>query len=151
PAVKPQVIVVGPAHKIVNAVDDNGQDVTDVVRDLDGRYLDTFGRGQYQGITRDHHVEVDLGDNVPANGPLYLIAKGWLHPSDSSINVAVSQGQHEAPRALSLEVPDGHGGWVVARANLGFPAGRKKVCLLDLTNVFRAGTPRRVRLRTNLE
>jgi Tfp pilus assembly protein PilF len=151
PAVKPQVIAVGPTHKIASAVDDNGRDVTDIVRDLDGRYLDTFGRGQYQGITRDHYVEVDLGDNVPADGPLYLIAKGWLHPSDSSINVAVSQGQHEAPRALSLEVPDGHGGWVVARANLGFPAGRKKICLLDLTNVFREGTPHRVRLRTNLE
>src|SRR4030095_8768459 len=35
--------------------------------------------------------------------------------------------------------------------NLGFPAGRKKICLFDLTNVFRPGTPRRLRLRTNLE
>jgi hypothetical protein len=34
---------------------------------------------------------------------------------------------------------------------LGFPAGRKKICLFDLTNVFRPGTPRRLRLRTNLE
>ena len=151
PAVKPQVITVGPAHKIASAIDDNGRDVTDVVRDLDGRYLDTFGRGQYQGVTRDHYVEVDLGDNVPVGRPLYLIAKGWLHPSDSSINVAISQGQHEPPHALSLEVPDDHGGWVAARANLGFPAGRKKICLIDLTNVFRPGAPHRVRLRTNLE
>jgi hypothetical protein len=48
-------------------------------------------------------------------------------------------------------VPDGRGGWKVAKANLGFPAGRKKICLFDLSNVFRPGTPRRVRLRTNLE
>jgi hypothetical protein len=40
---------------------------------------------------------------------------------------------------------------VVARPNLGFPAGRKKICLFDLTNVFRPGTARKVRLRTNLE
>ena len=92
PAVKPRVIAVATPHKIARAIDDNGQDVTDIVRDLDNRYLDTFGRGQYQGVTRDHYVEVDLGDDVPANGPLYLIAKGWLHPSDSSINVAISQG-----------------------------------------------------------
>jgi tetratricopeptide (TPR) repeat protein len=151
PAVKPRVIAVETPHKIVRAIDDNGHDVTEIVRDLDNRYLDTFGRGQYQGVTRDHYVEVDLGDDVPADGPLYLIAKGWVHPSDSSINVAISQGQHEPARALSLEVPDGHGGWVVARPNLGFPAGRKKICLLDLTNVFRPGTPHRVRLRTNLE
>src|SRR5271165_318022 len=151
PAVKPQVITVETPHKIVRAIDDHGQDVTNIVRDLDNRYLDTFGRGQYQGVTRDHYVEVDLGDEVPASRPLYLIAKGWLHPSDSSINVAISQGAHEQARALSLEVPDGHGGWVVARPNLGFPAGRKKICLIDLTNVFRPGTSHRVRLRTNLE
>jgi Tfp pilus assembly protein PilF len=151
PAVKPRVILVDEPHKIARAVDDDGNDVTDIVRDLDGKYLDNFGRGQYQGVTRDHYVEVDLGDNIPAEGPLYLIAKGWLHPSDSSINVAISQGSHEQARALSLEVPDGHGGWRVARPNLGFPAGRKKICLIDITNVFRPGTSHLVRLRTNLE
>jgi tetratricopeptide (TPR) repeat protein len=151
PAVKPAVIATGMLHKIVQATDDQGRDVTDIVRDLDDRYLDTFGRGQYQGVTRDHYVEVDLGDDAPPNGPLYLVAKGWLHPSDSSINVALSQGSHEQPRPLSLEVPDGHGGWKVARPNLGFPAGRKKICLIDLTDVFRPGTPHRVRIRTNLE
>ncbi len=150
PAVKPAITTVGPLHKIVRAVDDRGNDVTAVVRDLDNRYLDTFGRGQYQGVTRDHYVEVDLGDDIP-KGPLYLVAQGWLHPSDSSINVAISQGSHEQPKPLSLEVPDGHGGWVVAQPNLGFPAGRKKICLFNLTGLFRSGVPHRVRLRTNLE
>ena len=106
---------------IARAIDDNGSDVTEILRALDGRYLDTFGRGQYQGVTRDHYVEIDLGNDVPSSGPLYLIARGWLHPSDSSINVAISQGHHEQPQPLSLEVPDGHGGWNASRANLGFP------------------------------
>ena len=151
PAVKLAVTAVGTPQPIAHAVDDNGQDVTEVLRALDGKYLDTFGRGRYQGVTRDHYVEIDLGNNVPATGPLWLIAQGWLHPSDSSINVAMSQGEHEHPRPLSLEVPDGRSGWKVAKANLGFPAGRKKICLIDLSNVFIPGTPRRIRLRTNLE
>ena len=151
PAVKPRIIVVATPHKIARAVDDNGHNVTDIVRDLDNRYLDNFGRGQYQGVTRDHFVEINLGNDVPMNGPLYLIAKGWVHPSDSSINVAISQGAHEQARPLSLEVPDGHEGWAIVRPNLGFPAGRKKICLLDLTGLFRPGTPHKVRLRTNLE
>lgn len=109
------------------------------------------GRGQYQGVTRDHYVEVDLGDGAPKSGPLYLIVQGWMHPTDSSINVAISQGLHQQAHGLSLEVPDGHGGWAIAQSNLGFPAGRKKICLVDLTNAFRPGTPRPVRLRTNLE
>lgn len=145
------ITTVATPHKIARAIDDNGQDVTDVVSELDEKYLDTFGRGQYQGITRDHYVEIDLGDDAPTDGPLYLIAQGWMHPTDSSINVAISQGQSYKAKPLSLEVPDGNGGWVTAKPNLGFPAGRKKICLFDLTNVFRPGTPRRVRLRTNLE
>jgi hypothetical protein len=151
PAVKPRVITVGPVQQIVKATDDTGTDVTSIVRYLDGHYLDTFGRGQYQGVTRDHYVEVDLGDHIPAKGPLYLIAKGWLHPSDSSINVAIGQGHHEQPRALSLEVPDGQGGWAVANANLGFPAGRKKTCVIDITGIFHPGTAHLLRLKTNLE
>jgi cytochrome c-type biogenesis protein CcmH/NrfG len=145
------VTTVETPHKIAHASDDTGQDVTSVVSELDEKYLDTFGRGPYQGVTRDHYVEVDLGQDAPLSGPLFLIAQGWMHPTDSSINVAISQGQSVKPKPLSLEVPDGKGGWVVAKPNLGFPAGRKKICLFDLTNVFRPNTPRRVRLRTNLE
>jgi hypothetical protein len=52
---------------------------------------------------------------------------------------------------MSIEVPDGRGGWVTAQSNLGFPAGRKKTVVFNLTNIFRPGTPRKVRLRTNLE
>jgi tetratricopeptide (TPR) repeat protein len=151
PPARLAITTVATPQKIARAVDDNGQDVTDVVSTLDGRYLDIFGRGQYQGVTRDHYVEVDLGDDAPTNGPLYLIAKGWMHPTDSSINVAISQGHHESAHGLSLEVPDGRGGWAVAKSNLGFPAGRKKICLFDLTNIFRPNMPHRVRLRTNLE
>ncbi|MDT4968885.1 MAG: hypothetical protein QOJ64_3622 [Acidobacteriota bacterium] len=151
PPAKLAITTVSTPHKVARAVDDQGQDVTAVVSELDEKYLDTFGRGQYQGVTRDHYVEVDLGDTAPESGPLFLIAYGWMHPTDSSINVAISQGQTAKPTPLSLEVPDGYGGWVIAKPNLGFPAGRNKISLFDLTGVFRAGTPHRVRLRTNLE
>lgn len=151
PPAKLAITTVSTPRKIARATDDNGQDVTEMVSALDEKYLDTFGRGQYQGVTRDHYVEIDLGDDAPQSGPLFLIAHGWMHPTDSSINVAISQGQSEKPKPLSLEVPDGRGGWVVARPNLGFPAGRKKISLFDLTDVFRPNTPRRLRLRTNLE
>jgi len=156
PPVKLAITATETPHSIAHAIDDHGNDVTDTLRALDGRYLDTFGRGQYQGIAHEHYVEIDLGPDTsgigaPTAGPLYLIARGWLHPSDSSINVALSQGQHEQPKPLSLEVPDGRGGWHVARPNLGFPAGRNKICLIDLTGIFRSGSSRKLRLRTNLE
>jgi tetratricopeptide (TPR) repeat protein len=138
-------------HPIARATDDNGNDVTEIVRTLDGHALDNFGRGQYQGITRDHYVEIDLGDGAPKSGPLYLVAQGSIHDTESSINVAVTQGNRWHAQGMSVEVPDGRGGWVTAQSNLGFPAGRKKTVLFNLTDIFRPGTPRRVRLRTNLE
>ena len=151
PAAKLEITTVSTPHKVARAVDDQGQDVTAIINDVDGKYLDTFGRGKYQGVTRDHYVELDLGDDAPTSGPLWLIANGWMHPTDSSINVAISQGQQEQAKPLSLEIPNGKGGWEVVRPNMGFPAGRKKICLFDLTGVFKPGIPHRLRLRTNLE
>ena len=151
PPLKLGFTTVATPHEIARAVDDTGEDVTEIVRTLDGKALASFGRGQYQGITRDHYLEVDLGDDAPKSGPLYLIAQGSIHDTESSVNVAITQGSRWRAHGLSLEVPDGHGGWVTAQDNLGFPAGRKKTILFNLTNVFRPGTPRRVRIRTNLE
>ncbi|AMV38364.1 FG-GAP-like repeat-containing protein [Planctomyces sp. SH-PL62] len=136
---------------VASAVDDQGRDVTDVVRARDGRYLDTFGRGFYQGVTRDHWVEVDLGEAPPGDRKLVLVAEGWIHPTDSSINVALGQGRHEPPKGLSLEAPTAAGDWAVVRDDLGFPAGKSKTILIDLDGVFQPGAPRKLRLRTNLE
>jgi tetratricopeptide (TPR) repeat protein len=147
----PQVHLTAPPRPIARARDDNGDDVTDIVRAIDGRYLDTFGRGRFQGITRDHWVEVDLGAEAPTEGPLWLLAHGWVHPTDSSINVSVSQGRHEGPRGLVLEVPDGTGGWKVGRDALGFPAGKNKTILIRLDGITGKGVARRFRLRTNME
>ncbi len=151
PPQRPGFVVVETPRKIAHATDDHGNDVTDILTALDGRALENFGKGQYQGVTRDHYVEIDLGNDVPDKGPLYLIGQGSIHDTDSSINVAITQGHRWQAKGMSLEVPDGHGGWVVARDNLGFPAGRKKTVLFNLTNIFHPGTPKRVRIHTNLE
>ncbi len=133
------------------ATDDNGHDVSQVVRDLDSNYLDNFGRGQYQGVTRDHWVELDLPKEAPSSGPLYLIGQGWMHPSDATTNVALGQNSAPHPEGLSIEVLDASGKWVKARAGLGFPAGRVKTVVLDLAGIFSPGAERKLRLRTNLE
>ncbi|HVF29043.1 MAG TPA: hypothetical protein VM943_12430, partial [Pyrinomonadaceae bacterium] len=145
------VYTVQTPRPFARAADDVGNDVSEIVSALDNRYLDTFGRGTHQGVTRDHYVELELNDEAPAAGPLWLIAHGWLHPTDASINVSIGQGTRTPPRGLSLEVPDGNGNWVVAKPGLGFPAGKNKTVMIDLAGVFRPDAPRRVRLRTNME
>jgi tetratricopeptide (TPR) repeat protein len=141
----------GPLHPVASARDDQGRDVVEDVAARDGRFLDGFGRGAYQGITRDHWVEVELGEDVRRDRPLWLVAHGWIHPTDSSINVAIGQGRGPKPQGLVLEVPAADGSWTVARPELGFPAGKNKTILIDLNGIFTEGVTRRFRLRTNLE
>ncbi len=112
-----------------------------IVRAVDRNYLDTFGRGRYQGVTRDHWVEVELPDAAPRSGPLYLIASGWMHPTDGTVNVALGQNSDPHPEGLRLEVPGPNGQWIAAQSNLGFLAGRMKSAVLDISGVFRPGAP----------
>ncbi|MCI0336840.1 MAG: FG-GAP-like repeat-containing protein [Acidobacteria bacterium] len=134
------------------AIDDNGRDVTETVRALDDKYMDTFGRGRYQGVTRDHFIELELPNEAPRAGQLWLIAHGFVHPTDGTVNIAMSQpDNYTPPKGLSLEASDGKGGWRIVNPALGFPAGKKKTILIDLTKVITTNAPRRIRLRTNME
>ncbi|HKE83051.1 MAG TPA: FG-GAP-like repeat-containing protein [Vicinamibacterales bacterium] len=136
--------VATPVHA---AWDEHGTDVTSLVSAVDGKYLGTFARGAYQGIAREHYVEFDLGREVGTE-PLMLVASGWIYPTDSSINVAISQGSQARPSGVSLEAQDRAGRWVVLNKDVGFPAGKNKTMLVDLRGSAGA---RRFRLRTNLE
>ncbi|HEU4690925.1 MAG TPA: FG-GAP-like repeat-containing protein [Vicinamibacterales bacterium] len=145
PALAPRAMrLLGP---VATARDGHGSDVTGVVASRDGRYLATFKRGPYQGIAEEHFVEFELGSHARTDR-LTLIANGWIYPTDSSINVAVGQGGVVRPSGLILEARDADGRWVVVEQDLGFPAGKNKTMLIDLSGVRDA---QRLRLRTNLE
>ena len=90
----------------------------------------------------------------PRRGPLCLVAQGWVHPTDSSINVAIGAGGARANRgASSLEVADAAGRFrEVRRGDLGFPAGKDKtVPRRPDRRLPRPGPPARCGSRTNLE
>jgi tetratricopeptide (TPR) repeat protein len=142
-----QVQALRTQRPVTRANDDSGRDVTALVSARDGRHLATFAKGAYQGIAKPHAVEFD----VPAStggGRRVLVAEGWVYPTDSSINMAVGQGGAEKPSGLALDAQEPSGRWREVVADLGFPAGKNKSMLIDLTP---AGTATRLRLRTNLE
>jgi Tfp pilus assembly protein PilF len=138
---------------VPRAWDHRGRDVTALVAKQDGRYLGHFQRGAYQGVAEEHFVEVELDRDIARDRPLWLVAHGWIYPTDSSINAAIGQGNHPKPHGLSLEAQDDGGRWIVVSPDLGFPAGKNKTILIDLRKLADAGVPRarRLRLRTNLE
>jgi hypothetical protein len=154
------VNVMGALSPIARAWDERGEDVTSLVTQRDGRYLASFARGAYQGIAQEHFVEFELAEvwvtPDPAGAvrpmpavPSVLVASGWIYPTDSSINVAIGQGGHVAPSGLALEARRADGTWVVVSPDLGFPAGKNKTILVDLSRVPTDAS--RLRLRTNLE
>ena len=151
PAPPLDVVVTGAVRPFNEVRDDRGEDVAAIVAARDNRHLDFAGRGAYQGITREHYVELVLPDEAPRTGSLWLVGQGWVHPTDSSVNVAISQGAHAAPQGLSLLVAGPDGRFRERRKGLGFPSGKDKTIRLDLEGLFPASGPRRLRLATNLE
>jgi hypothetical protein len=94
---------------------------------------------------------MDLPADAPKDGPLYLIADGWMHPTDSSIDVAMGQGSGPHQQGLRIEVPNAAGRWVVARSGLGYPASKRKTMIFEVSGLFRPNAPRKLRLATNME
>jgi Tfp pilus assembly protein PilF len=146
-----QAVPTGPVQPFASVRDDRGGDVSALAAARDSRYVDFAGRGPYQGITRAHFVEMELPDAAPRSGPLWLVGQGWVHPTDSSINMAIGQGARVVPESLSLHVADARGRFREVRKGLGFPSGKDKTILVDLTGLFEPTGPRRLRLATNLE
>jgi hypothetical protein len=64
---------------------------------------------------------------------------------------AQEQNSKAHEKELSIEVQSENGAWSAVRSQLGFPKGRFKTVVLDITGIFHPGCPRKLRLRTNLE
>jgi tetratricopeptide (TPR) repeat protein len=146
-----KIFTVTTPQPFARATDDRGADVGEIVRSVDATYLDSFGRGRYQGVTRDHWVELELPAGAPSNTALYLLGSGWMHPTDGTVNIALSQNGDAPPQGLSIEAMDASGRWRVKKSGLGFLSGKAKTMVIDLADVFVPGAPRKLRLRTNLE
>ena len=130
-----------------------GRDVTDLVATQDGRYLATFARGPYQGVARDHFVEFEIDEIAAATGP-HVARRERLDLSDRQQHQRRDRpGRHRSRTGSRSRrrTRRAAGSW--SAPDLGFPAGKNKTILIDLSRVARAGVarPQRLRLRTNLE
>jgi tetratricopeptide (TPR) repeat protein len=132
----------------VTAIDERGRDVLPALREKDDVYVSDFTPTRYQGVVESHDLILDLGTFDERNSP-HLILRGWIYPSDASINVALSQQSALRVSLPSLEVRNARGQWEVAIPSLGFPSGKDKAIVVDLTGRFPT-RDHRVRIRTNM-
>lgn len=143
--------IMGTPRPVSRVTDTAGRDVTRYVEKRDGDFLAPFRKTQWQGLVEEHFIEIEIGSEAPEDAPLWLLAYGWLRPTDSSINLALSQGSHDPPSGLRIEVADGRGGWKRLHDQYGVPAGKLKTILLDLEGVFPDPSDRRIRFYTTSE
>lgn len=132
----------------LSAVDERGTDVLAELREHDYRYVSNLTPGRYQGLTEPHAITLELDQRAGDPGS-FLLLRGWIFPSDASINVALSQQQLLKSELPVLEVRDARGRWV-SRGVIGFPAGKDKTMVIDLAGIFPT-QDRHVRIRTSME
>ena len=144
-------------HVPVAAHDHRGRDVLERLAKRDERYLRAFDKIIQQGLTEEHFIELDLGDLSAAQSAT-LFLTGWIFPTDTSINVSLSQNPDlDAPKPPSIWVLEDAGDtdnaktqrrndaeknerseerWREAISYIGFPGGKTKTIAVDLTEAL---------------
>lgn len=152
-----RIHTVGNAVLPKSVVDGRGKDLLPGLSAQDGDYVQAFEGRIMQGLTDEWVMEFDLGDldqsddqeSGQLNVRMFLL--GWIFPTDTSLNLNIEQNTSLAPPAPpAIEVPDGQGGWKVARPFIGFPSGKTKAMVVDISDIF-SGDDYRFRLRSSME
>jgi tetratricopeptide (TPR) repeat protein len=144
-----KILKVKDKHIPVSAEDSNGSDVLSFISQKDDNYLSDFKSDKYQGITEMRDLIIDPGD-INTSGRLFLFMNGWIFPTDASINVAISQSDDIKVIPPLIQVMNKKGVWETVISNLGFPMGKDKTVVADLTGKFLT-KDHRIRIRTNME
>ena len=143
--------IYGVAEKLYpqSAVNHKGEDVSDALKEADYHYAIEHAPGPYQGVVEPHAIILNLS-NVPDDASVTLFLNGWIFPTDTSINVALSQNPAIAPRFPSVAVKDKTGEWKTVIDMIGIPAGKNKTITIDLTGKF-LSNDRHVRIETDMQ
>jgi hypothetical protein len=144
-----QIFQVKEKHIPVSAKDSQGNDVLSYVAEKDDKYLSGFKPEKYQGVTEMNDLILDLGE-LDQTRNLYLFMNGWIFPTDASINVAISQSNSIKVITPIIQVVNKDGEWKTVIDNLGFPMGKDKTVIADLSGKFLTAD-HRLRIRTNME
>jgi hypothetical protein len=134
------------------AVDQDGRNWADALARVDDEYAVPFEPApeQFLGLATPHSLELTFESEAIAAAPkLRLVLTGWFYWTDASVNLASARDpEHEFVPPL-LFVPDGKGGWRETGPPIGFPAGKTKSMVVDVTGFFDRRDPR-LRLTSTL-
>ena len=134
----------------VSARDEKGNNLLPKISSYDFQYAASFSLTKFQGLAEDHELILDLGNNAKSDS-LRLFLRGWIFPTDASINTAMTQSDKYKIHPPSLQVINNKGEWQTVIPNLGFPMGRDKMVIANLSGKFLTRNDRRVKISTNMQ
>jgi tetratricopeptide (TPR) repeat protein len=133
----------------VSATDNEGNNLLSLITEKDDKYIAGFKPGKYQGITEMHDLILDLGEAGKLNN-LFLFMNGWIFPTDASINFALTQTDKIKVLSPIVQVINKKGEWETVIDFFGFPMGKDKNVIIDLSGKF-LSSDHRVKIVTNME
>lgn len=139
-------------HRVLpdRVTDKHGRDCRLSLTASDGQYLQPFDARILQGLTDEWTLEFHCRrPQTPRS--LRLVLEGWVFPTDTSLNQAILQNPSlDPPLPPVVEVLDDQGDWQVVEPFIGFPGGKTKTIVVDLSSVIRDADVR-FRLRSSME
>jgi Flp pilus assembly protein TadD len=144
-------IALGASHPLQRAVRSDGLDVTEALRQTDGRHASPvqIRNAQLRGLAEPWNLTLDFGP-LPVERPLVLALTGWIRFGGGMVNVAASHDPDLPFPFPTLEVEIAGGAWRPVDVVVGTPAGKTKSIVVDLAGKLPAGS-RRLRLATAYE
>jgi tetratricopeptide (TPR) repeat protein len=131
-----------------SAIGSDGRDWTKALAAIDDVHAVPFvlEPEQFAGMCKPWFVELSFDKaRVASAKKLRLLMTGWLFWSDASANMASARHPGVAFVPPILQVPDGHGdkgGWRDTGPPVGFPAGKTKTMVIDVTDLLSRDDPR---------
>ena len=126
---------------------EGGRDWAPELAAIDGDFAAPFvhHEGRFQGLARPHMLELefDPADVVGAER-LRLLMTGWFYWTDASVNMAAARtpGVDFVPPIFSVPDATSATGWRELGPPFGFPAGKTKTMIADLTGQLDPADPR---------
>lgn len=162
---EPTIFAFGDDHRmsLVSGLDTRGREVTEELAEVDRDFVQGFDRRLRQGLCEPHWIDLDFGDadkfasaGLRSDNPdakVYLVLTGWILPTDTSLNIQIDQNPSLPPiefPSVWVPDPDSASGWRQAMDYMGFPGGKTKTIVVDVTEAMNREDPR-FRIRTSAQ
>ncbi|MFT7670064.1 MAG: tetratricopeptide (TPR) repeat protein [Planctomycetota bacterium] len=130
---------------VVRATGSDGLDWTAQLAELDDDHAMPFTNQapQFQGLAEPWFLELEFDPEAIRDAKkLRLVLTGWFFWSDASANMAAARHPGVDFIPPIFQVPDGNGGWRDTGPPVGFPAGKTKTMLIDVSEIGLQSDPR---------